>query len=134
MKITTKGRYAMRVMIDLAQQPQGEYIKLCDVAKRQRISEKYLESIIALLSRGGFVTAVRGKGGGYKPAVAPEKCTAASILRCVEGSLAPVACLDVKPNTCEYAKECKTIALWEGLEKVITDYLEGITVADLCGK
>lgn len=134
MKITTKGRYALRIMIDLAEHNSGEYIKLCEVAQRQNISEKYLESIISNLNKGGFVTAVRGKGGGYKLVVSPDKCTVADILRCTEGSLAPVACLSVKPNICARVAECKTISVWEGLEKVVTEYLESITIADLCEK
>lgn len=131
MKISTKGRYAIRVMIDLAEHNTGEYITLMDIAKRQEISEKYLESIVSILSKNGFLLSLRGKGGGYKLANAPEKYTMGSILKLTEGSLAPVACLDRKPVTCPRMAECKTLKMWEGLEKVVDDYLEGITLADL---
>lgn len=131
MKISTKGRYAIRVMIDLAEHNTGEFIPLMDIAKRQEISEKYLESIVVILSRNGFLISLRGKGGGYKLARQPEQYTIGSILKLTENSLAPVACLEHKPNTCERAMECSTLKMWEGLEKVIDEYLEGITIADL---
>ncbi len=131
MKISTKGRYAIRVMIDLAEHNTGEFIPLMDIAKRQEISEKYLESIVVILSRNGFLISLRGKGGGYKLAKQPEQYTIGSILKLTENSLAPVACLDKKPNICERAMECNTLKMWEGLEKVIDEYLEGITIADL---
>lgn len=131
MKISTKGRYAIRLMIDLAEHNTGEYITLMDIAKRQEISEKYLESIVSILSKSGFLLSLRGKGGGYKLANPPEHYTVGSILKLTEGSLAPVACLERKPVVCDRMAECKTIKMWEGLEKVIDDYLEGITLADL---
>lgn len=131
MKISTKGRYAIRVMIDLAEHNTGEFIPLMDIAKRQEISEKYLESIVVILSRNGFLISLRGKGGGYKLAKQPDQYTVGSILKLTESSLAPVACLDKKPNTCERVRECNTIKMWEGLEKVIDEYLEGITIADM---
>ena len=131
MKISTKGRYALRVVIDLAEHDNGEYIKLMDVAERQNISEKYLEGIIASLTKSGLLLAVRGKGGGYRLALPADRITAARVLRDAEGSLAPVACLENRPNTCPRADACRTLALWEGLDRVINNYLEGITVADL---
>lgn len=131
MKISTKGRYAIRLMIDLAEHNTGEYITLMDIAKRQEISEKYLESIVSILSKSGFLLSLRGKGGGYKLANPPEQYTVGSILKLTEGSLAPVSCLERKPVVCDRMAECKTIKMWEGLEKVIDDYLEGITLADL---
>lgn len=131
MKISTKGRYAIRVMIDLAEHNTGEFIPLMDIAKRQEISEKYLESIVVVLSKNGFLISLRGKGGGYKLAKQPEQYTIGSILKLTENSLAPVACLDTKPNTCARAMECNTLKMWEGLDKVIDEYLEGITIADL---
>ena len=131
MKISTKGRYALRVMIDLAEHDNGDYIKLMDVAERQGISEKYLEGILASMTRSGLLTAVRGKGGGYRLALSPENITAGRVLRDVEGSLAPVACLENRPNSCPRAENCRTLSLWEGLERVINEYLEGITIADL---
>jgi Rrf2 family transcriptional regulator, iron-sulfur cluster assembly transcription factor len=94
MKISTKGRYALRVMIDLAEHDNGEYITLMDIAERQGISEKYLESIVSLLSKNDFLISLRGKGGGYKLSRRPEEYTVLSVLQCTEGSLAPVACLD----------------------------------------
>jgi Rrf2 family protein len=131
MKISTKGRYAIRVMIDLAEHNTGEFIPLMDIAKRQEISEKYLESIVAVLSKNNFLISLRGKGGGYKLAKAPEQYTIGSILKLTENSLAPVACLENKPNGCVRATECPTLKMWEGLEKVIDEYLESYTVADL---
>lgn len=131
MKISTKGRYAIRVMIDLAEHNNGEFITLMDVAQRQEISEKYLEAIVSILSKNDLLLSLRGKGGGYKLAKAPEKYTVGSILKLTEGSLAPVACLEKKPNNCARASACKTVEMWEGLNKLIDDYLENITIADL---
>lgn len=131
MKISTKGRYALRVMIDLAEHNTGEYIPLMDIAKRQDISEKYLEAIVATLSKNDFLISLRGKGGGYKLARNPEEYSVLSILLVTEGSLAPVACLEKKPNKCPKAAECKTIRMWEGFENTVTKYFENITVLDL---
>ena len=133
MKISTKGRYALRVVIDLAEHQSDGFIKLVDVAERQNISEKYLEGIIASLTKSGLLSAVRGKGGGYRLALPADRITAARVLRDAEGSLAPVACLENRPNSCPRADNCRTLALWEGLDRVINNYLEGITVADLIG-
>jgi Rrf2 family protein len=131
MMISTKGRYALRVMIDLAEHNTGEYIPLTDIAARQEISEKYLESIIAVLSKSGFLKALRGKGGGYKLARAPEDYTVGSILKLTEGSLAPVACLENNPNACSRAPHCRTLKMWTKLNGMIDSFFEGITVADL---
>lgn len=131
MKISTRGRYAIRVLLDLAEHNSGEYIPLMDIAKRQEISEKYLESIVSVLSKNKFVTALRGKGGGYRLARNPEQYTIGSILRLTEGSLAPVACLEDEPNQCERAASCKTLKMWEGCYKVINEYFDGITLQDL---
>ena len=131
MKISTRGRYAIRVLLDLAEHNNGEYIPLMDIAKRQEISEKYLESIVSVLSKQKFVTALRGKGGGYRLARTPEQYTIGSILRLTEGSLAPVACLEDEPNLCERAATCKTLKMWEGCYKVINEYFDGITLQDL---
>lgn len=131
MKISTKGRYAIRVMIDLAQHNTGEYITLMDIAKRQEISEKYLESIVVILSRNDFVQSLRGKGGGYRLIKEPSEYTVGSILRITEGSFAPVSCLEKQPNRCERASYCKTLHMWEGLQKVVEEYFEGITIQDL---
>lgn len=131
MMITTKGRYALRVMIDLAEHNTGEYIPLKDIAARQEISEKYLESILSVLSKSQFLIGLRGKGGGYKLAKLPKQYTVGSILRVTDGSLAPVACLEHKPNSCERASICKTLPVWEKLDKVIQDYLESVTLDQL---
>ncbi len=131
MKISTKGRYAIRVMIDLAEHNTGEYIPLMDIAKRQEISEKYLESIVVVLSRNDFVQSLRGKGGGYRLIKDPSKYAVGSILRVTEGSFAPVSCLEKQPNRCERASYCKTLHMWEGLQKVVEDYFDGITIQDL---
>lgn len=131
MKITSRGRYALKVMIDLAEQRSDDFIKLNDIAERQCISEKYLESIIASLTKQGLLIGVRGKGGGYKLSKNPEEYTVGSILKITEGSLTPVSCMDCKPNTCVSVSECKTLPLWEGLDKVIDNYLESVTIADL---
>lgn len=131
MKISTKGRYALRVMIDLAENYTGDYIPLKDIAKRQDISEKYSENIISLLTKSGLVVGLRGKGGGYKLTKDPLEYTVGSILKTTEGSLAPVACLESPHNTCERAESCKTLPMWEGLYKLIDDYFEGITLSDL---
>lgn len=131
MKISTKGRYAVRVMLDLAEQGTEAYIPLMDIAKRQGISEKYLESIVAVLSKNDLLSSLRGKGGGYKLNKPPEEYTVGSILKLVEGSFAPVACLEKKPNRCERVAECQTIKMWEGLETLIEKYFAGITLADL---
>ncbi|MGN8632528.1 RrF2 family transcriptional regulator [Blautia sp. HCP3S3_G3] len=131
MKISTRGRYAIRVMLDLAEHNQGEYIPLMDIARRQEISEKYLEAIISTFSKNGLLVALRGKGGGYKLAKSPEEYTIGSILKLAEGSLAPVACLEDVPNKCPRAAECKTLSMWEGLYKLIDEYFDGITLQDL---
>ena len=134
MKISTKGRYALRIMVDLAQQHSNEFIPLRDVSERQDISEKYAEMIVGLLSKTGFVFSSRGKGGGYKLARPPETITVAAILKAVEGSLAPVACLDILNNVCPRAGNCVTLPMWRELERRIDEYLESVTVADLAGQ
>ena len=131
MKISTRGRYAIRVMLDLAEHNTGEYITLMDIAKRQEISEKYLEAIVASLSKNGFVRSLRGKGGGYQLLKDPSEYTIGSILRITEGSMAPVACLDDHPNQCERASSCKTLQMWEGFYKLLNEYFDGITLEDL---
>lgn len=130
MKISTKGRYALRFMIDLAVN-NGEYIALKDAAERQGISKKYLEQIVPLLNRSGMLLTNRGYQGGYKLAKAPEDYTVGQILRITEGSLAPVSCLDGDVNTCERQSNCPTLGLWKGLSKAINDYLDSVTLADL---
>lgn len=131
MLVSTKGRYALRIMIDLAEHQSEGYIPLKETAIRQEISEKYLESILKVLVRNKFLTGLRGKGGGYRLTRAPEQYTIGSILRATEHSLAPVSCLDSWQDACPKKSTCRTLPLWQGLDKVINDYLDNITLADL---
>ena len=132
MMISTKGRYALRVMIDLAENQGNGYIPLKDIAKRQEISEKYLETILPTLIKNHHLEGVRGKGGGYRLSRAPEDYTVGSILQLLESSLAPVACLEEHAKPCPRAATCKTLSMWEGLNNMIHEYFDGITLADLC--
>ena len=131
MIVSTKGRYALRVMIDLAEHQAERYVPLKEVAERQEISEKYLESIIKLLVRARLLTGLRGKSGGYRLTKAPEEYTVGSILRLSEGSLAPVACLEQNPVECRRMAECRPLPMWRKLNTMINDYFDGITLADL---
>ena len=131
MKVSTRGRYAIRVMIDLAKNDVGECIPLTDIAKRQGISEKYLEAIVALLVKAGHLTATRGKNGGYRLKRAPKDYTLKDILETTEGRFAPVACIETPVNTCERANMCPTLNMWVGFQKVVNDYFEGITLDEL---
>ncbi len=131
MKISTKGRYALRVMIDLAENNNGKYIPLKDIAKRQEISQKYLEGIVAELSKAGLLDALHGKGGGYKLARDPQDYTIAEILVVEEGDLAPIECLTKDAKQCLRAEECRTLPMWKGLYKVIGDYLQSISLDSL---
>ena len=131
MKISTRGRYALRFMIDLALHGNGDYIALKDVSSRQGISIKYLEQITSLLSKFGLLSSVRGPQGGYKLAKDSSDYTVGEILRITEGSLAPVACLESEQNLCVKKDVCHTLPLWEGLSRVINDYLDSVTLADL---
>ena len=130
MMISTKGRYALRVMIDLAEHIDEGYIPLQTIAKRQGISEKYLESILAVLSKAGLLDAVRGKGGGYRLSKPAKEYTAFEVLSLTEGTLAPVTCLE-RGQQCENAVNCRTLPLWQGLDQVIAAYLCSYTLADL---
>ncbi len=131
MMISTKGRYALRVLIDLAEHQSEGYIPLKEIAQRQEISEKYLEIILKSLVKAKLLVGLRGKGGGYRLNKAPETCTVGEILRLTENSLAPVSCLAQDIAQCSRTAECRTISMWRGLEKVIREYLDGITLADL---
>ncbi|MBQ9237839.1 MAG: Rrf2 family transcriptional regulator [Treponema sp.] len=133
MKISTRGRYALRFLVDLVQRNSNSFIPLKDISKRQGISIKYLEQIASMLSKSGILLSVRGPQGGYKLALPPSEYTVASVLRITEGNLAPVACLETEENLCPRKDICSTLKLWEGLEKVIYDYLEGITLEQLAG-
>lgn len=131
MMISTKGRYALRVLIYLSEKSDQGLIPLKTIAQEQRISLKYLERIMTMLSKAGFVVSLHGKGGGYKLKYPPEHYTVESILKLTEGTLSPVACLETEENTCEHRGDCKTLPIWQGLFKCVTDYLSGITLADI---
>ncbi len=131
MLISTKGRYALRVMIEIAADKTGEYVPLARIAENQKISMKYLESIIVLLSKAGLLDGKRGKNGGYKLYRDASEYTVLEILRLTEGGLAPVSCLESEINNCVRAKSCQTLPLWEGLNNIINNYLGSITLADL---
>lgn len=135
-KISTKGRYALRLMLDLAVLGKAEEtpIPIRRIAERQEISEKYLEQIITQLSRAGYVRSVRGAQGGYQLARLPEEITVGMILRVMEGSLAPVACLEDEPNRCPRAERCPTLGVWKELKTVIESVVDRITLADLAGR
>ena len=131
MMISTKGRYSLRVMIDLAEHQADGYIPLKTIAERQGISEKYLESIIKLLVKAKILTGLRGKGGGYQLTRPPEQYTVGDILRLTEESLAPVSCLEENADVCPRMAACRTLSLWQGLDAVIRTYLDNITIAEL---
>ncbi len=131
MMISTKGRYALRIMIDLAQNETEKVVSLKDIAQRQNISIKYLEMIISILNKGNMVRSQRGKSGGYWLAKHPREYTIGSILKLMEGSLAPVVCLEEGAKVCEKASECITLPLWKKLDNVIDEYLESVTLEDL---
>ena len=131
MLISTKGRYALRVMVDLAEHQSEGFIPLKVIAERQEISEKYLESIIKLLVKAKLLNGVRGKGGGYRLTKSPDQYTVGSILRLTEESLAPVSCLEKNAEPCPRSGQCRTLNLWQGLDKVIHEYLASVTIADL---
>lgn len=131
MKISTKGRYALRVMLDLAIHNTGEYIPLKEVSQRQNITVKYLEQIIPHLKKMGYLRSTRGNSGGYRLAREPREYVIGDILRAMEGSLAPVSCLEDEKNSCEMINACPTLNFWKGLEKVISDYVDRVTLQDL---
>lgn len=131
MMISTKGRYALRVMIDLAEQQRAEYVPLKEIAARQEISQKYLESIMVILSKNNFIEALHGKGGGYRLNREPKDYKVGDILRLTEGTLAPVACLGDDAKSCEKTAECRTLPVWENLYNLIINYLDSVTIADL---
>lgn len=131
MKISTKGRYALRMLLDLAMHQGDGYVALRDIADRQGISKKYLEQIVPVFNRSDILKTNRGFQGGYRLARTPAQYTVGEILRLTEGSLAPVACLDGDPPGCERRGDCLTLPLWQGLERVICEYLDGITLQDI---
>lgn len=131
MKISTKGRYALRMLLDLAERDGSGFVALKEIAQRQNISKKYLEQIIPVFNKSDILQTNRGFQGGYKLAKSPDKYTVGEILRLTEGSLSPVACLDQDPNECERSGECATLPVWQGLSRVINEYLDGITLQDI---
>ena len=131
MLVSTKGRYALRVMLELAQSQPDAYMPLPLIAQRQGISEKYLESIIAILSRAGLVEGLRGKGGGYRLTRSSANYSVGEILRLTEGSLAPVTCLEGAENPCPRSGECTTLPMWQKLDDLINTYLDSVSLSDL---
>lgn len=131
MMISTKGRYAMRVMADLAEHQREGYIPLKEIARRQQISEKYLESILKVLVQNGLLEGLRGKGGGYRLTKQPGQYTLGSILRLTEGSLAPVSCLELGSPQCRRTAECRTLPVWRRLDALVNEYLDSVTLADI---
>lgn len=131
MLISTRGRYALRVLIDLAEHNDGKYIPMKDVAERQNISLKYLERILPVLTQSKLVIGQHGKGGGYRLSRSPDEYTAGEILRLTEGNLAPISCLECNAEPCERAAECRTLEMWSNFYKMTNDYFDNITIADL---
>lgn len=133
MRISTKGRYALRMMLDIAQNDNGDPVRIKDIAARQEISMKYLEQIVSVLVRANFLISVRGPQGGYRLARKPADYTVGSILRLTEGSLAPVECLSTDENTCDRAQSCVTLRVWKELNEAISDVVDKYTLEDLKG-
>ena len=129
MKISTKGRYALRIMIDLAENNNGNYISLKDIATRQEISLKYLEQIVSMLNKANFLEVARGNTGGYRLAKKPKEYSISDILKATEGDLAPIGC--VSGEECSRKENCKTFKFWQGLDNVINEYVESKTLEDL---
>lgn len=130
MRISTKGRYALHLIVDLAQHDNGEYISLKDIGERQGVSLKYLEAIAATLNKAGFIISFRGKSGGYRLARRPAEYTVGAVLKLAEGSLAPVSCL-YGGETCDRSETCFTFPMWKELDRIVDNYLESVTVEDL---
>ena len=131
MFISTKGRYALRVMVDLAEHQDEGFVPLKEIAQRQEISEKYLEAVLKVLVRDRRLVGLRGKGGGYKLGKPPEQYKVGTILRLTEGELAPVACLESHALPCSRAAQCRTLPMWEKFDQVVTEFFDGYTIADL---
>ena len=131
MKISTRGRYALRMMLDMVLSDSDKPVRVKEIAERQEISEKYMEQIMPILTKSGYVKSFRGNNGGYMLAKKPEEYTAGEILRAAEGSLAPVGCIEDEPNACGHYEQCRTVKFWEGLWNVIIEYTDRFTLADL---
>lgn len=134
MRISTKGRYALRMLVYLAAHQEDGFISLKEIADTQNISKKYLEQIVPMLNKDGILRTNRGNRGGYMLARRPQDCTVGDILRATEGSLAPVSCLEYDVNDCPRAEACPTLSIWEGLYKVINEYLDSVTLQDLLSR
>lgn len=132
--ISSRGRYALRVLADLARQTPGVYVPLKDIAAREELSQKYSEAIMTTLSKGGLVEGIHGKGGGYRLSRKPEEYSLAEVLTLTEGSLAPVSCLCDGASPCDRSTPCLTLPVWEELERIITEYLSSVTLADILPK
>lgn len=129
--ISTRGRYSLRIMLALAERPQGLYTPLKDVAARQEMSLKYIEKILPLLTKAGFIEGVHGRGGGYRLCRAPEEISVGEVLRVTEGELAPVSCLESGAKPCERAAYCKTLSMWQDYHRLTQEFFDGISLAQL---
>ena len=134
MKISTKGRYALRVMIDLAQHNTGEYIALKDISERQNVTVKYLEQIVSTLNKAGLLRSMRGNNGGHRLSRSPSEYKVGEILRAMEGELSPVECISNPENDCPMAAECTTRDFWIGLDRVVNEYVDSYTLQDLADR
>ena len=132
MLVSTKGRYALRILIELAKYEPDQYIRLDFIATSQDISEKYLENIARILVKAGLLEGLRGRGGGYRLTRKPEEYSVGEILRLTEGTLAPVSCLDCDSNQCDRAKDCQTLPMWKKLDELICGFLDSVSLKDLC--
>lgn len=135
MRISTKGRYALRMLVDLAEHRDEGFVALKDIAKRQNVSKKYLEQIVPVFNKSDILQTNRGFQGGYRLAVSPDKCTVGEVIRLTEGSIAPLACIDDDNEVrCDRSADCATLYVWQGLKEVVTNYLDGITLQDIVDK
>lgn len=133
MKISTKGRYALRLMLDIAAHDQDKPVRIREIAQRQNISEKYLEQIVSTLTKAGYLTSIRGPKGGYRLSRTPDQYTVGMILRLTEGSLAPVSCLEQEENTCERSEQCVTLLLWKQIDDAVKGVVDHVTLEDMLG-
>ena len=131
MKISTKGRYALRMLIELAAHQEQGFMSLKEISEHQNISKKYLEQIVPMLNKSGILRTNRGNKGGYMLAKPPRECTVGDVLRATEGSLAPVTCLEYEVNDCPRAESCATLYVWQGLQKAVEGYLDSVTIQDI---
>ena len=135
MRISTKGRYALRMLVDLAEHRDNGFTALKDIAKRQNVSKKYLEQIVPVFNKSDILQTNRGFQGGYRLAVSPDKCTVGEVIRLTEGTLSPLACIDDDDEVrCDRSNDCATLYVWQGLKKVVTDYLDSITLQEIIDK